>query len=170
MVWGLEQGREHWHLSPALLVEHKESPMADGAQRLETLEGAQGGGWEGMDHRASKGNSALVLSRSLSHLPVPTQGLYAACATQRKVCISWYTNQSAELGMFGKSLALSSLSCLLLVFHYSASGCAWKTTRTSLLVGFHHFCLKRKLTKMKNSWIKKKSSKQISKQIQTCKN
>lgn len=45
-----------------------------------------------------------------------------------------------------------------------------KTIRTSLLVGFHHFCLKMKLTKMKNSWIKKKSSKQISKQIQTFKN
>lgn len=45
-----------------------------------------------------------------------------------------------------------------------------KTTRTSLLVGFHHFCLKMKLTKMKNSCIKKKSSKQISKQIQTFKN
>lgn len=32
MIWVLKQGREHRHLPPALLAEHKESPMADGAE------------------------------------------------------------------------------------------------------------------------------------------
>lgn len=57
-----------------------------------------------MDHCASKGNSALALFRSLSHLPVPTQGLYAASTTQRKVCMLWYTISLQNEAEFGKSL------------------------------------------------------------------
>lgn len=63
--------------------------MADGAQRLETWKEHKEGGCKGMDHCASKGNSDLALSRSLSqHLPVPIQGVYADSTTQRKVCMS----------------------------------------------------------------------------------
>lgn len=54
------------------------------------------GGWKGVDHCASKGNPVLdsgfwINSRSWSHLPVPTPGLYAASTTKRKVCMSWYS-------------------------------------------------------------------------------
>lgn len=132
----------------------------------------KGSGRKEVDPCASEGEPTFVLSRSLSrHHPVPAVGLYTA-THPKKESVCHNTPLVFRLPGFGQesSHTLSSPSCMLLVFHYSASGWPQKTTRTSFLVVFHHFGLKMKLTKMKNSHIKKKSSKQTNKKGQTSRN
>lgn len=137
--------------------------------RLETLEGAQ--------ERGLESDGSLCLQRQSSFGTFWEFITTSPCAYTRAACSLFNPKKSLYVMIYHQSAKLGrvwekfhSLSCLLLLFHYSASGCPCKTTRTSLLVGFHHFCFKMKLTIMKNSWIKKKFSKQISKPMQTIKN